>query len=140
MVFSHIKLIYKVIGCLLFFALMVGGATYMSIQTAAEVGATYDGIIHEDVVGLRDNLRANIDVNVIAILAYRHLFAETAGAMDATEKEIQSRSEDFARQIAERSPWCPHPSGRSSTRTLPGSRPSLPRLSSSKRRPVPETW
>ncbi|MFT3674244.1 HAMP domain-containing protein [Aestuariivirga sp.] len=107
MIFSHIKLIYKVIGCFVFFALMVGGATYMSLQKMQEVGAAYDSIIHEDVVGLRDNLRANIDVNVIAILAYRHLTAATPEAKDATAKEMDTREEDFLRQIAEAKPLVP---------------------------------
>ena len=107
MIFSHIKLIYKVIGCFVFFALMVGGATYMSLQKMQEVGAAYDSIIHEDVVGLRDNLRANIDVNVIAILAYRHLTAATPEAKDATAKEMDSREQDFLHQIAEAKPLVP---------------------------------
>ena len=101
MILSHIKLIYKVVGCLLFFGAMVGAATYIATLKMKDVEATYNHILNEEVVGLKNNLQANIDVNVIAILTYRHMAADMGVEMEAISQEITRRADDYRKLLTE---------------------------------------
>ena len=101
MILSHIKLIYKVVGCLLFFGAMVGAATYIATLKMKDVEATYNHILNEEVVGLKNNLQANIDVNVIAILTYRHMAADMGVEMEAISQEITRRADDYKKLLTE---------------------------------------
>ncbi len=74
---------------------MVGGATYLSTQKMSEIEKVYDDIIHKDVLALKNNLQANVDVNVIAILAYRHM-----GADMNVERMPSNRKSSAARMIS----------------------------------------
>lgn len=101
MILSHIKLIYKVVACLLFFGAMVGGATYVATLKMKDVESTYNMILNEEVVGLKNNLQANIDVNVIAILTYRHMAADMGVEMEAIGQEITRRADDYVKLLNE---------------------------------------
>ncbi len=95
MSFSNVRLIYKILGCFALLGVLVGGATYFTLKEMAKVQASYDSLIAEDVVGLQSNMQSNIDINVMLIMAYRHLKSEDPAEMSAIEAEVQKRADGY---------------------------------------------
>ncbi|ABD87354.1 methyl-accepting chemotaxis protein [Rhodopseudomonas palustris] len=97
---SNVKILYKILACLLLLSVVVGCGLWYATAKMTEIDRLYAEMLDKDVQGMKANFRANARAYNFGRLSWEIIAETEAADMQKTSREIAANQKEFVDYIA----------------------------------------